>query len=59
MNNWPNDKSKLTFKDNLENYWKFRNEITVSNNLVCFNNKLKVTNKLGNYLLKSLHETRI
>lgn len=28
MNNWPNDKSKLTFKDDLVNYWKFRNEIT-------------------------------
>lgn len=58
-NNWPSDKTKLPFKGELYNFWKFRNDITVNNNLIYLDARLIVPFKLRALILELLHETHI
>jgi len=58
-NNWPSDKTKLPLKRELYKFWKFRNDITVSNNLIYLNDRFIVPFKLRAFILELLHETHI
>ncbi|KAI5750921.1 hypothetical protein M8J77_002494 [Diaphorina citri] len=54
MNGWPSSKHQIPFE--IRMYWQHRNEICIEDDLLFYNNRVIVPEKLRDLMLKEIHE---
>ena len=57
LEGWPNDKRKIP--DDLIVYWKHRNDLTIENDIIFFNDRVIVPHSLRKDVLAQLHSSHL